>query len=174
MASFSGLGSYGSIANVNTLSYSSGALTTASQTFSNTPGAAYQLAKTTSAAGATNGSAFTTQPVITIQDQDGNTVTSGTQSTQNVVITTSSGTLSGTTTVPAVAGVATFTNVALTATAGSITLTYTISSPSSITATQSISLVAGAPTQLIVKTAAVGCNSRIACTTQPVIWIADA
>ena len=56
------------------------------------------------------GVAFATQPVVTIEDQFGNTVTSGTDSSRVVTasLTTGSGTLSGTLTATASGGVASF------------------------------------------------------------------
>ena len=53
-----------------------GALTGASSAFNVNVGAAAQLVFTTSPAGATGGSAFTTQPVVSAQDAGGNAVTS--------------------------------------------------------------------------------------------------
>lgn len=174
VATFTNLGKTGK-AELKTLAFSSGLLAQASQQFTLTHGAAAGIGVTTSAAGATVGVNLTTQPAVTIQDADGNPVNTGTQSTQNVVLTTSAGTtLSGTTTVGAVNGVATYAGLQLNGTAGSTTFTYTISSPSTITGTQAITLVAGTPTQLIVVTGAASCSSRIACTTQPVVKIADA
>jgi hypothetical protein len=78
---------------------------------------------TTQPAGAFTGTAFSTQPVVKITDAGGNTITS---STANVVasIASGAGTLSGTTTVAAVNGVATFTNLKITGT-GNHTLTFT-------------------------------------------------
>ncbi|MFM1795327.1 MAG: hypothetical protein RLZZ340_4, partial [Actinomycetota bacterium] len=174
VATFSGLGAYGLISNTNVLTYTSGALTSATQSFNLTHGPAYQLAITTQASGATNGSVFTVQPVVEIQDRDGNRVTTGTQSTQDVVVSASATTLAGTATKPAIAGVATFDDLKLTGTAGTITLTYTITSPATKTKTQTIELVAGAPTQLIVYGAGLSCPSRLLCTNSPTVWIADA
>ena len=74
-------------------------------------GAASQLVVTTQPSASTvAGVAFATQPVVTIEDQYGNTVTSGADSTRVVTaaLTTGSGTLSGTTTATAAAGVANF------------------------------------------------------------------
>ena len=49
-----------------------------STAFNVTVGTASQLAFTTEPAGATGGSAFSTQPTVTIQDAGGNTVTTDT------------------------------------------------------------------------------------------------
>ena len=113
-----------------------------------TAGAASQVALTTSAAGAVSGAVFTTQPVVTIRDAQGNTVTAATTA---VTLTVSAGaTVVGTATVNAVAGVATFTNVGVSGTAGTAyTLTYTAGS---FTATQAITPTAGAASQLTLTT----------------------
>ena len=78
----------------------------------------------TQPSGATNGSSLTTQPIIRIVDSATSTITS---STLKVVasIQSGTGTLSGTTSVAAVNGVATFTNLAITGTPGPFTLAFT-------------------------------------------------
>jgi hypothetical protein len=106
-------------------------------------GIATQATLSTPAAGSTSGSAFTTQPVITIKDAAGNIVTNSTASVTMIVST--GATTVGTTTVNAVAGVATFTNVGISGTAGTAyTLTFT--SGSLTTATQSITPTFGTAT----------------------------
>ncbi|HEV8409858.1 MAG TPA: invasin domain 3-containing protein, partial [Gemmatimonadaceae bacterium] len=97
---------------------------------------ATHLTLTTSAAGAASGLAFTTQPVVALQDGSGNTATSN---TSNVTMTVSSGaTVIGTSTVAAVGGVATFSTVGLTGPAASYTLTF--ASTGLTSTTQSITL----------------------------------
>ena len=96
---------------------------------------ASKLGLTTSAAGSVNGVAFTTQPVITLQDSQGATATTN---NSPVTMTVSSGaTTLGTTTVNAVNGVATFTDVGISGTVGTA-YTLTFASGSLTTATQSI------------------------------------
>jgi len=99
-------------------------------------GPATKALMTTQPSGAISGAAFTTQPVVRVTDVDGNTNTSF---TGNVVasIATGTGTLGGTTTVAAVAGVATFTNLAIAGTPGGFTLTFT---PTALTPVTSSSL----------------------------------
>ncbi len=72
------------------------------------------LAVVTQPAGAVSGAAFTTQPVVRVLDAQGNVVTTGAGATIAVTVSRATGTatLSGTTTVNAVAGVATFTDLA--------------------------------------------------------------
>jgi hypothetical protein len=72
-----------------------GAFTTAdSATFDVTVGQASQLVFTVQPGGAVAGSAFGTQPVVTIEDAGGNTVTTD-NATVNVIIGQGTGTLSG-------------------------------------------------------------------------------
>jgi hypothetical protein len=104
--------------------------------FTITNAAASKLAFTTQpSASSTVSVAFTTQPVVTVQDAFGNTVT-GDTSTVTLALTTGTGTLSGTLTKAAVAGVADFAgqglkidlegaDKVLTATDGGLTLATT-------------------------------------------------
>ena len=134
MATFSGL-SIDRIGTGYTLAATDGSLTSAtSATFNITVGAAAKLAFTAQPSGGTGGTAWAAQPVVTVQDAGGNTVTTNT-STVTMVIANNAGpdgTLSGTLTKAAVAGVASFsanvlridkigTGYTLTATDGSLT-----------------------------------------------------
>ena len=93
-----------------------------------TIGAASQLAFTTQPGGGANGATWTTQPVVTVQDAGGNTVTTSTDSI-TLAITTQpgSGARSACTTNPqsASGGVASFAGCKITGKAGSYTLTAT-------------------------------------------------
>jgi hypothetical protein len=106
-------------------------------------GAANKAVIQTQPSGAVNGIAFTTQPVVRVTDSAGNTVTSY---TGNVVASKVSGvgTLYGTTTVAAVAGIATFTNLYLQGAIGNSFLRFT---PTSLTAANSdtVTVTIGAP-----------------------------
>jgi hypothetical protein len=126
---------------------------------------------TTEPAGAVDGSAFTTQPVVRITDASGNTVTS---STVNVVasIASGSGTLSGTTAVNAVAGVANFTNLVISG-SGNHSLTFT---PAALTAATSGTLTVTTPlvpTQVFLSRESIGTAYGTAFTTQPQVTIRD-
>jgi hypothetical protein len=101
--------------------------------FDMTPGPAAKVVFTTQPpATASSGTALTTQPVVTVQDSYGNTVTS---STAPVTLTTSGGTLACTANPrSAVAGVATFAGCALTGT-GIRTLTAAASGLTPATST---------------------------------------
>ncbi len=90
-----------------TLTAADGALTTAtSDSILVGTGAPAQLAFTTEPAGAAGGTAFTTQPVVTVEDAGGNTVTDD-ATVPTLTLTTGPGTLSGCTASTA-AGVTTF------------------------------------------------------------------
>jgi hypothetical protein len=101
---------------------------TATQTFvlTVTPGAVNKVAISRASVGTAKGSTFTVQPQITIQDGYSNTVTS---STAVVTATISAGgTLLGTATATAIAGVATFVNLGISGTVGTnyaVTYSYT-------------------------------------------------
>jgi hypothetical protein len=135
-------------------------------------GPASGAAITTQPAGAGSGSLLGTQPVIRIVDSGGNTVTT---STVNVVasIASGTGTLSGTTTIAASSGIATFTNLVVTGTAGAFTLTFT---PTSLTAATSnnLTITAGPASKVAITRASVGTERRTAFSTQPQIAIRDA
>jgi hypothetical protein len=169
IATFTNVGISGIAGTPYTLTFTSTGLTIATQSITPTFGTATQATLTTPAAGSASGSAFTTQPVITIKDTFGNTVNTNV----SVTMTVSSGTTTvGTTTINAVAGVATFTNVGISGAAGtSYTLTFT---SGSLTATQSIIPTFGIATQATITTQAAGAPSGSAFTTQPVITIKDA
>ena len=98
--------------------------------------------------GGANVSVLSTQPVVRVVDGSGNAITGF---TSNVVaaIASGTGTLSGTTTVAAVAGVATFTNLVITGTAGAFTLRFT---PSGLTAATSnaLTVTVGAENKYVV------------------------
>ncbi len=91
-------------------------LNSGTQTETIVPGVAVSLDFTTQPAGALPGQVFGTQPVVVIKDTAGNVVTTA---TDNVTLAITSGTgnagaaLSGTTTVAAVNGVATFTDLSI-------------------------------------------------------------
>lgn len=118
----------GAIAGANTMTAVNAGYAGSPVTFTatGTSGEATKVVLTRQSAGTASGSAFTTQPQVTIQDAAGNTVSS---STARVTATISDdGTLVGTTTAIATAGVATFTNLGIAGKAGTAyTITYTVS-----------------------------------------------
>ncbi|MBL0170617.1 MAG: Ig-like domain-containing protein [Gemmatimonadaceae bacterium] len=110
-----------------------------------TVGAASQLVLTTQPAGAVTALPFVTQPVLEIRDVNGNR----TSSTAAVTVAVGSGVgvLSGTTTVAAVNGVATFTNLVITG-PGAHTLLFTTTTPALSRTSTSFTVTAGAPTTI--------------------------
>ena len=171
VATFLNVGISGTTGTPYTLTFASGALTSATQSITPTSGAAAKLVLTTPAAGAASGAAFTTQPVVTVQDNASNTVTS--DNTTVVTMTVSSGgTVVGTATATASSGVATFSTVGISGLVGSYNLTF--GSGALTSATQSgLALAHGAATQLAVTTAAGGAPAGAAFTTQPVVTVRD-
>jgi hypothetical protein len=91
-------------------------------------GSAAKLAFITQPGGTNGGSEFTTQPVVTVQDAGGNTVTTNTSAVTIAIKSgtgTADATLSGTKTINAVAGVATFTGLSIDKAGSGYTLTAT-------------------------------------------------
>ncbi|MEY3537420.1 MAG: hypothetical protein RL645_234 [Actinomycetota bacterium] len=173
VATFTDLGAYGTIG-AKTLNFEATGVAAVSHSLTLAHGVAYQLAV---AAPSTNVNdvALTTQPVVTIQDQDGNTVTTTSQAGQNVTLSSSDATIGGTLSMPATAGVADFAGkgIKLTGLVGPRNLRATITSPSTIVGNASVNITFGAATQLSLKSPAVGFVNRQAFGTQPVIEVQD-
>jgi hypothetical protein len=131
------------------------------------------VAIVTPAAGAASGAAFTTQPVIAIQDATNHTLATF-SGTVSVALTSGvGGSLIGLTSKASVAGVATFTGLGISGVAGTLyTLTY--SSGTSTVATQTISLTPGAPVSLVITRAAGGTITGSDFMSQPKVEIRDA
>jgi hypothetical protein len=135
-------------------------------------GAASTLVLTTSPTGAVNGAAFVTQPIVTIEDPFGATVTTATNAvTASLNVVSGSGALGGTVTVTAVNGVATFTNLAITGT-GTFTLTFAATGLAGTTS-GTLVVAVGAPAILAVTTQPAGGINGIGFGTQPVVQIRD-
>ncbi len=97
--------------NVQSIKASDGTFSVCSGAITISPGAASQLVFTTQPGGASAFSSLSPEPVVAIEDANGNVV----NSSSNVTISINSGTgaLSGTATVPASSGIATFTNLSI-------------------------------------------------------------
>ena len=131
------------------------------------------LTVTTAAASATvtSGAAFTTQPVIAIQNSSNVTDVTVTDTVYAAVST--GATLVGAGSIAAVSGVATFTGLGVVGTVGT-TYTITYHSGTLSVATQTITVAAaGAATKLAITTNAAGAVSGTAFATQPVVEIRD-
>lgn len=167
----------GSTAGTNTVTATSSGLTGSPVTFTATgtaaPSTPSRLAITRQPSGAVTGAAFTTQPIVVIQDASGNTVTNSTL-TVTATKASGSGTLSGATSVAAVNGIATFNNLTITGT-GPHTLSFSASGVTPVTsASFTLGDGIGAPTRLVLTTQAAGAVSGSAFTTQPVVAVRDA
>ncbi len=176
VAAVNGIASFSNLridsAGAKTLQLADAALTTVnSGSFTVSPAAASQLAVSTQPAGATAGAAFTTQPVVTVQDAYGNTVT-GNSSSVTATLNTGSGTLAGTTTVAAVAGVASFSNLRIDA-AGAKTLQFADGALTSVDS-GSFTVSPAAATQLVLSSQPAGATAGAPFTTQPVVTVRDA
>ena len=126
-----------------------------SAAFTVNPGAASQLVFTTQPGGGTAGTAWTAQPVVTLEDANGNTVTG---TAQNVILAIQNnaggGSLSGTTTVAVntSTGVATFSGLSINKVGTGYTLTATGSTVDTTAGTvisNGFNITAGAATQLV-------------------------
>jgi adhesin/invasin len=115
-------------------------------------GPAATLALRTQPSGAAAGAAFTTQPVIEVHDAAGNVAAS--TAVVTAAIATGGGSLIGTATAPAAAGVATFTNLGIAGTPGSRTLTFTASGLTAVTSA-AFPVTAGAPAAYTVTSSSV-------------------
>ncbi|MFM6939574.1 MAG: beta strand repeat-containing protein, partial [Rhodoluna sp.] len=173
VATFAGVGKTGLIG-AKRLTFTSSGLSSDTQDFTLTFGAAYQLAMTTPTT-AMNNTVFATQPIVTIQDQDANTVA---DSTATVTLTSSNATIGGTlvggnVAMDAVAGVANFSgkNVKLTGSTGSKSLTATIAG--GITLTNTVTLTYGAAYKVAIIRQAAGAVNGVAFATQPQAVIQD-
>lgn len=102
-----------SVTGTKTLNATSPGLTTAtSSSFDILPAAATQLAFTTQPGGGVSNTVWAQQPVVQIRDAAGNIMTTATDPV-TIVVNTGTGTIGGTATVNAVAGVATFGNLTM-------------------------------------------------------------
>ena len=172
IATFAGCKINGTVGSY-TLTATSGSLASATtDSFTLGFGAAAKLSVTTQPGGAANGAAFTTQPVVTVQDASGNTVTDSSASVA-LAVASGSGTLACTDgSVTAVNGIASFDGCAITGTIGGYTLTASATDLASAT-TDSFALTHGAATHLAVTTQPSGAANAAAFTTQPVITVLD-
>ena len=120
-----------------------------SNAFNVTVGAASKLAFTVQPSNTTAGALIAPSVQVTVEDSQGNTVTTATnQITVAIGTNPSSGTLSGTTAVSAVAGVATFANLSINAAGTGYTLAVSATSLTGATS-NTFNVTAGGATQLV-------------------------
>jgi hypothetical protein len=123
---------------------------------------------------ATSRNALTASSIVAkILDSDGNLVTSGSQSTQNITLSVSDAVLSGTTNLAATAGIATFSNVAITGLVGSKNLSAAIASPFAISTSNQITLQFGNAHSLDLTTQGQGFENSEFFTTAPAVTVRD-
>jgi prepilin-type N-terminal cleavage/methylation domain-containing protein len=143
--------------------------------FNITVGPAAKLGFTTPPSGGTNGNAWGTQPVVTVQDLGGNTVTTSaasitlaiaTQPGSGAVLTCSANPQAAT------AGVDSFAGCQIVGQAGSYTLTATSAGLTSATSS-AFTITPGIPTKVVVTTAPSGGANGTAWGTQPVVTVED-
>lgn len=136
-----------------------------------TPGTPTQLVVRTQPAGARVAVPFTTQPVVDIRDAAGNVVSSSTLSV-SVALASGGGTLSGTSTVTAASGTATFAGLTLSGTIGARTLTFTAPGVTAVTSA-SFTLAAGDPSSAAIVQQPIGGAIGAPMVVPPVIELRD-
>ncbi len=159
---------------IYTLTATDGSLTSAtSSSFVIAAGAAAQVVFSTQPSGGTGGTSLGTQPVVTVQDAGGNTVTTDTSSV-TLALTTPGGATLGCSANPkaAVAGVATFAGCQVDK-VGTYTLTATDGALASATSS-SFTVTVGAAAKLGFTSQPGGGTSQTALANQPVVAVQDA
>ena len=144
-----------------------------SNSMSVTAAGATKLAFTTSPSPSTGGVAFTTQPVVKIEDAAGNTVTSD-ASGVTLTITTPAGALLNCTNaspLPAASGVATFTGCKIDL-AGTYTL-HAADAALTVASSNSFAITVGTAAKLGFTTSPSASTGGVAFTTQPVVAVQD-
>ena len=132
-----------------------------------------QFAFTTEPAGASGGTAFATQPVVTAEDAGGNSVTDD-ATVPTLTLTMGPGSLSGCSPSTA-AGVTTYTGCAIdTANAGDVLTATTTQGVLLSTTSVAFQVTVGAPAQLVFTTQPAGAIAGSAFARQPIVTIEDA
>jgi hypothetical protein len=163
----------GHVAGPNTLVAAVAGVPSLTFTATGIPGASAKLILKTPPAGALMGAVLLTQPVITIADMFDN-LTADASHVVTVSKLSGASTLSGTTSVAAVGGVATFTDLVLNGHSGTqfgVRLQFTAVG---LAGTQTLEFsVTGPPTQLGVRRGIGGLTSGVPFVTQPIIQLRD-
>ena len=169
VARFTNLGLAGRVTSTYTVTYSIGGLTSATQSMAVTPGSPTKLALTNTVS-ARVATVFSTQPQVEVQDAQGNRVTT---STARVSVTVSGATLSGTTTISATSGLATFTDLSMVGTTGT-PYALTFGSAGLSPDVQDVTLQAGPAARLVLSTRAAGTRAGLDFSTAPAVTVQDA
>lgn len=172
----------GSYTGMITASSSGGPPSSVSFTVTITPAAAFKLAFTTPPVGGAEGTAFSTQPAVSVEDQFGNVVTTDNGSI-GLSITgytagnggATQGTLSCTPGPPinASSGVATFAGCNVSGPKGAGTYTLSATRAGLQPATANVTVTSAGPTKLVITTAPVGGAEGTAFSTQPQVSVED-
>jgi hypothetical protein len=156
--------------NYTLIASASGLTSATSTTFTVTFGAPNKLVFTTQPVGGASNATLSTQPVVKIEDSEGNVVTNASTA---ITLTTSGGTLASCSGLSAVSGVVNVTKCTLT---GLVNTNYTLSaSASGLTSATSntFTVTFGAATKLVFTTQPVGGASGATLSTQPVVKVED-
>ena len=144
-----------------------------SAAFSVAVGPAASLSVARQPAGAVSGAAFSVQPVVHVRDA-GSSLVAASSLPVTATVVSGSGTLSGTTTVNAVNGVATFADLAITG-SGTHTIQFTGAGVSpAASAAFTVSITPPVATQVAITVQPGGAASGTALVTQPVVQLRDA
>ncbi|MBW4077143.1 MAG: hypothetical protein HIU84_01235 [Acidobacteria bacterium] len=150
------------------MNFTSPSLTSATSATLSAAGVATKLAVVTEPYGVASGTAFTTQPVIYVEDASGNLVSSAT-GTVSATLASGSGVLTNAA-ANVVNGVARFTSLTFTGT-GTFAVTF---SSSGLTSAQSVSLYeVGTGTHLVISTEPSGSIAGLPLVLQPVVRVED-
>ncbi|MEI7550081.1 MAG: fibronectin type III domain-containing protein [Actinomycetes bacterium] len=172
VATFAGLGIRGTAGTQYVIAYEVDNLTADTQNVTVTPGSATQLVLVRSADGAQNAATFATQARVSIQDAQGNVVTSASDPITVAITAGVGGTLTGNASQVASSGVTTFAGLGMKGVAGR-TYTLTYSSGSLTPRTQTIVVTPGAAVDLTLTRASSGLTSGDTFTVQPQVSVVD-
>ena len=174
LATFSGLNIDMTGTGYTLTAASTGLTAAASTAFNITAGTAAKLLFTTQPSGGISGTAFATQPIITVKDASGNTVTASSASiTLSIGTNPGGGTLSGTKTINAVNGVATFSGLNIDKTGTGYTLVATSTSLTQATSNL-FNITAGSANKLVFNQQPTNTSTGVAITPAVTITVQDA
>jgi Tfp pilus assembly protein PilV len=174
VASFAGCKITGKAGTYTLTAAATGFTTVTSNTFTITFGAATQIAFSTQPGGGADGTAWGTQPAVSVEDASGNVVTNATNQITLALGTNPGGALACTTNpLNANAGVASFAGCKITGKTGTYTLTAAATGFTTVTS-NNVSITIGGASQLAFSAQPGGGANGAAWGTQPAVTIQDA
>ena len=174
VASFAGCKITGKAGTYTLTAAATGFTTVTSNTFTITFGAATQIAFSTQPGGGADGTAWGTQPAVSVEDASGNVVTNATNQITLALGTNPGGALNCTTNpLNANAGTASFAGCEITGKTGTYTLTAAATGFTTVTS-NNVPITIGAATQLAFSTQPGGGADGTAWGTQPAVSVEDA